>query len=46
MSKAFSLLIDEVEVEVAIEGSWVSSLSSSKDEYSFDTNENESISLE
>ena len=41
MSKVTSLLIDEVDVELSIEGSWVSYLSSSKDESSFDTNEDE-----
>ena len=46
MSKVTFLLIDDVEVKVAIEGSWVSSLSSSKADPSFDTNEDESTSLE
>ena len=45
MSKIASLLTDEVEVEVDIEGPYVSFLSLSKDDSPFDTNENKSISL-
>ena len=41
MSKVASLLEDEVEVEVTIEDSYVSSSSSTKDESSFDTREDE-----
>ena len=39
MSKVFSSRVDGVEVEAVIEGSWASSLLSSKDEFSFDMNE-------
>ena len=46
MFKFFSLCVDGVEVDAAIEVSWTSSLFSSKDEFSFDMNEDESISLE
>ena len=46
ISKVASLLADKVDVIVEIEGSWAYYLFSSKDESSFGTNENESISLE
>ena len=46
MFKVAFMLIDDVEVEISIEGSWVSSLSSSKDQNSFDSNEDKSTSLE
>ena len=46
MSKVSSPRVDGVEVEAKIERSWSSSLLSYKDEFSFDMNEDQSISLE
>ena len=46
MFKVVSLLADEFKVEVATQGSHVSSSSSSKDEYFFDIGKEESILLE